>query len=74
MRFVRDDAIVPALQSPDRAYRILDERDRLLGVVAGSGTNWAAGRIMPSRSRPIVPLTVAATRREAARRLVQGRP
>jgi len=74
IRYVRDDALVPALTAPDRAYRILDERGRLLGVVAGHGSLWAAGRIMPSRTRPILPVTQGETRKAAAELLVGGRP
>lgn len=74
IRYVRDDAIVPALAAPDRAYRIEDERGRLLGVVAGHGAFWAAGRVHPSRMRPILPVTQAETRKRAAELLVKGRP
>ena len=36
-RYVRNDAAVPWPMTEDRAYEIRDERDRLLGVVAGHG-------------------------------------
>ena len=73
IRYVRNDAIVPALVPPDRAYEIR-EGGRLMGVVAGHGSLWAAGRVMPSRSRPILPVTQGETRKAAAELLVRGRP
>jgi hypothetical protein len=73
-RLVRNDAAVPALQPPDRGWEIRDERDRLLGLVAGSGRSWSSGRIGPTRSRPIVPVAWAPTRKAAVDRLVRGRP
>lgn len=74
IRFVRNDAISPSIVAPDKGYEIRDERDRLLGVVAGSGRLWASGRIGPRRSMPVIPVAVAESRGEAARLLVQGRP
>ena len=73
--YQRTDAThVPALQAPDRAYLVLDERGRVRCVVAGSGANWAAGWVGPTRSRPVIPGTVAETRSAAVDRLLRGRP
>lgn len=74
VRYVRDDSVVQGLAPEDRAYRILDASDRLVGVVAGSGRTWCAGRISPLRGRPIIPAAMAESRDAAVRLLVEGRP
>ena len=71
---VRNDAAVPALPPGDHAYEVRDERDRLLGMVAGSGRSWTAARIGPTRARPFVACVFAETRAAAVHRLVRGRP
>ena len=73
-RLTRNDAVVPALTAPDRAWEVWDAAGHLRGVVAGSGRSWTAGRIGPTRARPFVGTVWAETRTEAVRRLVQGRP
>ena len=73
-RYQRDDTITPAIQPPDRGYRVIDERGHLRCVVAGSGRTWAAGWVGPSRSRRVIPGTVAESRAAAVRRLIEGRP
>ena len=73
-RYQRDDTITPAIQPPDRGYRVIDAAGRLRCVVAGSGANWAAGWVGPTRSRPVIPGTVAETRSAAVDRLLRGRP
>jgi hypothetical protein len=74
LRYTREDAAVPALRPPDRAYLVHDAAGRFRGIVAGSGRLWAAGRPGPLRSRPWVAVVQAESRDAAARRLVDGRP
>ena len=74
LRVIRNDAAVAALTPPDHAYEVRDGRDRLLGMVAGSGRAWTAGRIGPTRSRPFIACVRAGTRADAVDRLVRGRP
>ena len=74
LRLVRNDAVVPVLTAPDRAWEVWDAAGHLRGVVAGSGRSWTAGRIGPTRARPFVGMVNAATRAAAVERLVRGRP
>lgn len=69
----RADTLVPVLQAPDHAY-VIEEGERVWGVVAGSGSNWYAGPVSPSRTlRP--PWTVRGESRAAAAELLtRGRP
>ena len=71
-RYIRNDAAVPWPITEDRAYEIRDERDRLLGVVAGHGRLWAAGRPRPGGG--FAGVVMAESRRAAVDRLVRGRP
>jgi hypothetical protein len=68
----RDDSLVPALTPPDRAWRVLGPDGVFRGgVVAGSGRAWSAGRVMPSRTRPIAPVGGVVTSRRAAVELLR---
>jgi hypothetical protein len=72
-RLVRNDAAVPVLLPPDKAYEV-HKGEHVVGVVAGSGKVWAAGRIMPSRDRPIASIVLEASRQAAVEKLLRGTP
>ena len=70
MTLTRADDLIPALLPPDRAWTVTDANGVFVGFVAGSGRLWAAGRIGPLRTRPIVSIGMADTRTQAVALLV----